>query len=165
MISSVLACVNILKSSTIFRRQPEWLGLLVVAATHMLMFCVVCRIAPNCVIKAKSVRTRVFVSDEIEDCKDLSGLYYLLAFQKVKYYQQHFIFGQYFHCFLCRYFICFWVVSLCYECVPFQYPGLFSWQGYLVNWDIERQVWDHLFGKERLAVSDLLCLILQFSYR
>ena len=22
-----------------------------------------------------------------------------------------------------------------------------------MNWDIERQVWDHLFGKERLAVS------------
>ena len=30
---------------------------------------------------------------------------------------------------------------------------LFSCQGYLVNWDIERQVWDHLFGKERLAVK------------
>ena len=43
-------------------------------------------VVPNCVIKAKSVRTRVFVSDEIEDCKDLSGLYYLLAFQKVKHY-------------------------------------------------------------------------------
>lgn len=43
----------------------------------------VCRVAPNCVIKAKSVRTRVFVSDEIEECKDLSGLYYLLPFQKV----------------------------------------------------------------------------------
>ena len=34
---------------------------------------------------------------------------------------------------------------------------LFSWQGYLVNWDIERQVWDHLFGKERLAVSLCFC--------
>jgi len=43
----------------------------------------ICSVVPNCVIKAKSVRTRVFVSDEIEDCKDLSGLYYLLAFQKV----------------------------------------------------------------------------------
>jgi len=49
----------------------------------------VCRIVPNCVIKAKSVRTRVFVSDEIEECKDLSGLYYLLAFQKVTDYWQH----------------------------------------------------------------------------
>jgi len=47
----------------------------------------VCRTVPNCVIKAKSVRTRVFVSDEIEDCKDLSGLYYLLPFQKVGHYQ------------------------------------------------------------------------------
>lgn len=25
-------------------------------------------------------------------------------------------------------------------------------QGYLVNWEIERQVWDHIFGKERLNV-------------
>ena len=50
---------------------------------------VMCRIAPNCVIKAKSVRTRVFVSDEIEDCKDLSGLYYLLAFQKVTITSHH----------------------------------------------------------------------------
>lgn len=49
-------------------------------------FLCICSVVPNCVIKAKSVRTRVFVSDEIEDCKDLSGLYYLLAFQKVKHY-------------------------------------------------------------------------------
>lgn len=25
-------------------------------------------------------------------------------------------------------------------------------QGYLVNWDIERQVWDYLFGKDALKV-------------
>lgn len=40
---------------------------------------------PNCVTKAKSVRTRTFIGDQIDDCKDLSGLYYLLPFQKVCY--------------------------------------------------------------------------------
>nr|XP_022293675.1 actin-related protein 6-like [Crassostrea virginica] len=65
------------------------------------------RIVPNCVTKAKNVRTRIFIGDQIDDCKDLSGLYYLLPFQK----------------------------------------------GYLVNWDIERQVWDYLFGKDALKVD------------
>ncbi|KAK2142530.1 hypothetical protein LSH36_942g01043 [Paralvinella palmiformis] len=62
---------------------------------------------PNCVIKAKTVRNRIFIGDQIEDCKDLSGLYYLLAFQK----------------------------------------------GYLINWEIERQVWDYIFGKSYLDVD------------
>lgn len=42
------------------------------------------RVVPNCVIKAKTVRSRIFIGDQIEECKDLSGLYYMLAFQKVK---------------------------------------------------------------------------------
>lgn len=25
-------------------------------------------------------------------------------------------------------------------------------QGYLVNWDVQRKVWDHLFGKEMFKV-------------
>lgn len=41
---------------------------------------------PNCITKAKSVRTRTFIGDQIDDCKDLSGLFYLLPFQKVRYY-------------------------------------------------------------------------------
>lgn len=45
--------------------------------------CTCYRIIPNCVTKAKTVRTRCFIGDEIEECKDLSGLYYLLPFQKV----------------------------------------------------------------------------------
>ncbi|ESO89188.1 hypothetical protein LOTGIDRAFT_229086 [Lottia gigantea] len=65
------------------------------------------RIIPNCVSKAKNVRTRIFIGDQIDECKDLSGLYYMLPFQK----------------------------------------------GYLVNWDIERQVWDHMFGKDCLQVD------------
>ncbi|XP_063404961.1 actin-related protein 6-like [Mytilus trossulus] len=40
------------------------------------------RLMPNCITKAKSVRTRTFIGDQIDDCKDLSGLFYLLPFQK-----------------------------------------------------------------------------------
>ncbi|KAL4233379.1 Actin-related protein 6 [Mactra antiquata] len=65
------------------------------------------RIIPNCVSKAKNVRTRIFVGDQIDDCKDLSGLYYLLPFQK----------------------------------------------GYMVNWEVEKQVWDYMFGKEKMKVD------------
>ncbi|XP_074643022.1 actin-related protein 6-like [Tubulanus polymorphus] len=65
------------------------------------------RIIPNCVIKAKNVRTRVFTGSQIDDCKDMSGLYYLLAFQK----------------------------------------------GYLTNWEVEKQVWDHVFGKDCFKVN------------
>jgi actin-related protein 6 len=42
------------------------------------------RLVPNCVVKAKTVRNRVFIGDQIDDCKDLSGLFYLLPFQKVR---------------------------------------------------------------------------------
>lgn len=33
-------------------------------------------------MKAKSERKRVFVSDQIEDCRDLSGLYYMYPHEK-----------------------------------------------------------------------------------
>ena len=52
--------------------------------------------------RSKSERRRSFIGDQIEDCKDLSGLFYLLPFQK----------------------------------------------GYLVNWDIQRQIWDYLFSED-----------------
>lgn len=68
---------------------------------------VIPRVVPNCVIKAKTVRNRIFIGDQIDECKDLSGLYYLLPFQK----------------------------------------------GYLVNWDVERQVWEHMFGKNGIQVN------------
>lgn len=58
------------------------------------------RIVPNAVFKSKSERRRIFVGSELEECKDLSGLFYIPPFQK----------------------------------------------GYLVNWDVQRQVWDHAFG-------------------
>ncbi|XP_046549128.1 LOW QUALITY PROTEIN: actin-related protein 6-like [Haliotis rubra] len=69
------------------------------------------RIIPNCVTKAKNVRTRIFIGDQIDECKDLSGLYYMLPFQK----------------------------------------------GFLTNWDIERQVWDYILGKDVFQVNSNEC--------
>jgi len=40
------------------------------------------RVVPNCVIKAKNVRSRMFIGDQIDECKDMSALFYLLSFQK-----------------------------------------------------------------------------------
>ena len=40
------------------------------------------RIMPNCVMKAKNIRTRIFVGDQLDECKDPTGLFYLLGFQK-----------------------------------------------------------------------------------
>jgi hypothetical protein len=41
------------------------------------------RIVPNCIMKAKSERRRPFIGDQVEDCRDASGLFYILPFQKV----------------------------------------------------------------------------------
>ena len=40
------------------------------------------RIIPNCITKAKSEKRRAFVGDQMDDCRDLSSLFYLLPFQK-----------------------------------------------------------------------------------
>lgn len=40
------------------------------------------RIIPNCIMKAKSERRRAFIGAQIEDCRDASGLFYILPFQK-----------------------------------------------------------------------------------
>lgn len=42
-----------------------------------------CRSIQNCIAKAKSERRKQFIGNQYEDCRDLSGLYYLLPFQKV----------------------------------------------------------------------------------
>ena len=42
------------------------------------------RIIPNCVTKAKSEKRRAFIGDQLDDCRDLSGLFYMLPFQKGK---------------------------------------------------------------------------------
>lgn len=40
------------------------------------------RIIPNCIMKAKSERRRPFIGDQIDECRDASGLFYILCFQK-----------------------------------------------------------------------------------
>lgn len=40
------------------------------------------KIIPNCIMKAKSERRRPFIGSQIDDCRDASGLYYILPFQK-----------------------------------------------------------------------------------
>ncbi|XP_050429470.1 actin-related protein 6 [Adelges cooleyi] len=59
-------------------------------------------IIPNYIMKAKSERRRTFIGDQLKECRDKSGLYYMLGYQK----------------------------------------------GYLLNWDIQKTVWDYLFSKE-----------------
>lgn len=49
----------------------------------------------------------MFIGDQLEECKDYSGLFYVLPFQK----------------------------------------------GFLVNWDVEKQIWDYMFGKEVMKVA------------
>lgn len=58
-------------------------------------------------MKAKSERRRPFIGDQINDCRDASGLYYILPFQK----------------------------------------------GYLINWDVQKTVWDYLFSQDCCSVS------------
>ena len=65
------------------------------------------KLIPHYACRSKLERRRSFISNQIDECKDLSGLYYLLPFQK----------------------------------------------GYLVNWDIQRQIWDYVFGEEVLNIK------------
>lgn len=65
------------------------------------------KIVPNCIMKAKSERRRPFIGNQIEECRDASGLFYILPFQK----------------------------------------------GYLINWDIQKTVWDYIFSKECCPVN------------
>lgn len=40
------------------------------------------RVIPNCIMKAKSERKRAFIGNQIEECRDASGLFYILCFQR-----------------------------------------------------------------------------------
>ncbi|XP_043214148.1 actin-related protein 6-like [Amphibalanus amphitrite] len=64
-------------------------------------------VMPNAIMKAKSERRRPFIGNQIDECRDASGLFYILGFQK----------------------------------------------GYLVNWDVQKTVWDHVFGKDCLGLN------------
>uniref|UniRef100_A0A915Q1C2 Splicing factor 3B subunit 4 n=2 Tax=Bilateria TaxID=33213 RepID=A0A915Q1C2_9BILA len=65
------------------------------------------RLFPNCIVKTKTDRKRVYVADEIEECRDHSSIFFLSPAEK----------------------------------------------GYIVNWDVEQQIWDRVFGKTALNVS------------
>jgi actin-related protein 6 len=64
-------------------------------------------IVPNSIMKAKSERRRPFIGNQIEECRDVSGLYFMLPFQK----------------------------------------------GYLINWDVQKTVWDYIFSKECCPIN------------
>lgn len=70
------------------------------------------RLIPNSIFKAKSERRKLFIGDQLDECKDYSGLFYVVPFQK----------------------------------------------GFLVNWDVEKQIWDYMFGKEVMKVIRQLSL-------
>uniref|UniRef100_A0A1I8NQ06 Actin-related protein 6 n=1 Tax=Stomoxys calcitrans TaxID=35570 RepID=A0A1I8NQ06_STOCA len=61
----------------------------------------------NCIMKVKAERRRAFIGNQIHECRDSSGLFYILCFQK----------------------------------------------GYLLNWDIQKTVWDHIFSHEGCGIS------------
>lgn len=44
--------------------------------------CFLNRVFPNCIMKAKSERKRLFIGNQIDECRDCSGLYYLLPCDK-----------------------------------------------------------------------------------
>lgn len=68
-------------------------------------------IIPNCIMKAKSERRRPFVGNQIDECRDASGLFYMLPFQK----------------------------------------------GYIINWDIQKTVWDYILSKECCSANLSQC--------
>ncbi|XP_022207751.2 actin-related protein 6 isoform X2 [Nilaparvata lugens] len=64
------------------------------------------KIVPNCIVKAKAQRRR-FIGNQVDECGDLSSLFYILPFQK----------------------------------------------GYLLNWEVQKTVWDYIFSKECCPVN------------
>lgn len=62
---------------------------------------------PNSIMKARSERRRAFIGNQIEECRDVSGLYFMLPFQK----------------------------------------------GFLVNWDVQKTIWDYIFSKECFSID------------
>lgn len=64
-------------------------------------------VMPNSIMKAKSERRRAFIGNQIEECRDVSGLYFMLPFQK----------------------------------------------GFLVNWDVQKTIWDYIFSKDCFSVN------------
>ncbi|XP_063700215.1 actin-related protein 6 [Culicoides brevitarsis] len=60
------------------------------------------KVFPNCIMKAKSERRRAFIGGQVSECRDASGLYYILSFQR----------------------------------------------GFLINFDIQKTLWDYMFSND-----------------
>lgn len=58
-------------------------------------------------MKAKSEKRRPFIGNQIQECRDVSGLFYILSFQK----------------------------------------------GYILNWEVQKNVWDYIFSNECFPVN------------
>uniref|UniRef100_A0A336LZW8 Actin-related protein 6 n=1 Tax=Culicoides sonorensis TaxID=179676 RepID=A0A336LZW8_CULSO len=67
------------------------------------------KVIPNCIMKAKSERRRAFIGGQVNECRDASGLYYILSFQK----------------------------------------------GYLINFDIQKTLWDYMFSSDCCPIPRL----------
>lgn len=91
--------VHILSQTSSFRHNSQTLALVVsyhpsirllplnAAVTYnktVIKLYLFCRVIPNSVMKAKSERRRPFIGDQVEECRDASGLFYILPFQKVR---------------------------------------------------------------------------------
>lgn len=78
---------------------------------------------PNCKMKVKSERQRQYLGDQIDDCKDCSGLFYILPHQR----------------------------------------------GYIINWDIQREVWEYLFTRKYKEIepkeTDIIVTEPYFNFR
>ncbi|XP_030765566.1 actin-related protein 6 [Sitophilus oryzae] len=73
------------------------------------------QIIPNCIMKAKSERKRLFIGKQIDECRDCSGLFFLLPCEK----------------------------------------------GYITRWEVQKPVWDQLFGKDVCPINDNPTIITQ----
>jgi actin-related protein 6 len=71
-------------------------------------------------MKSKFYPRRTFIADQIDnECPNKTSLFYQLPIQKVRINK----------------------TQLNNDCLSLKF------QGYLVDWNIQKQVWDHLFGK------------------
>jgi actin-related protein 6 len=88
------------------------------------------RLAPNCVSRGKNDK-RVFIADELDTCRDYSGVVFQLPFQRVCVAAVH-------------------TLGPGRTCAHVDGCVYVRGQGYLVNWDVETTVWDLLLGATRL---------------
>lgn len=64
------------------KRHAGMSQILIIMNAHNQESCYIASVIPNCITKAKSERRRPFVGNQIEECRDISGLFYILGFQK-----------------------------------------------------------------------------------